>query len=130
MDIAVLGLPFVPHDLLLEPLGTRNLLHIDHKDPSSERHLVPHTRLVYPGVLSLISCVNPQNLLFSLVLLLPPLALTIDLSAPLRASCLRRSAPCSRTCWMFARRISAPEPLCLIFGSVARVSVLWPQWLL
>jgi len=125
------GLLPVALDLSLGLLGTRNSCHIKDKGPLSERHRVLPSHLVCLGVPSLIFCVNPQKFPLPLVLLFPLLVPAVGSSTPAPSSYSRLSAPCSRTFWKFARRVSAPEPLChVFFGSVARVFALWPQWLL
>jgi len=86
--LSPLGLLSVNRDQFLGLLGTRNLRRIEDKGPISERHLVPHNCLMYPNTLSLISCVNPQKLLFSLVLVFLPLAPAVRLSTLMLSSYL------------------------------------------
>lgn len=122
VDLPAPSLPIVAHDPRSDLPGIRNPRHVKHKGTSPERHLLPRGRLVCNSVLSLISCVSPQILLFSLVLLPLPLVPTVALSTTALVSQLCPSASRSRASSQFTGRISAPAFVSCLF----RVGSLCP----
>ena len=106
VGLAAPGLPIVAHALRSEPPGIRKPHYIEHKGTSSERHLLPRTRLVYSNVPFSTSYANPPSLLLSLIPPHLPLVPTAALSTLAPASlCPPASSPCASS--KFTGRISA-----------------------